>query len=697
MPIVSLRDKDMDLIKERLVTSLLRDTTNRSDSVSRSIFNLAARLKPDGSWADINYFDQTRGNWITSRHLSRLLSMARAWCLGEPAIQNRAEFKTKMLSALDYWLQRDFRNPNWWHNQIGVPRSIGEIMLLLEKGTTPEQVAKAVEILERSSLKNASKGTRTGANLVWLANNQILRGLIERTPQTVTEALQSLFSEIRIAGPGQEGIQADNSFHQHGAVLYSGGYGAVFTVDCARFIEFTRGTRFAPTPDQLAIFERFMLDGQQWMIRGDVFDYGVVGREIVRPGKSARGIEAAVERVAQLALPREKELMNFAARLRGDASAVPLVGNRHFWKSDYMAHHRPSYFTSARMFSARIANTDRFINGEGKQSHHLADGAALLYLNGDEYRDIFPVWDWRKVPGTTVEQRTEPLDPGQVSTTGKASFVGGVSDGIFGMAAMDLVRDPLIAKKAWFYFDDLFVCLGAGIACDSTNWVCTTVNQCLRKGGVIIAGQTKPLTDGKHTLDGVRWITHNSVTYAFPAETRLELKLGTQTGRWSDIGPGRTAPLACNVFNLWIDHGANVNGGSYQYTVLPGVDGVRAEALVRQVQVLSNTPAVQAVRHGRLKLLQAAFRQPGALTDIDGRSLSVDQPCLLLLQETADGVNLSVSNPENKLLTVNVTLDRALSGPGCSLTEVRGTCVKIVLPGGEEAGRGVTCRLRTKD
>jgi len=693
---LSVKDEDTELLKQRLVASLLPARTMGSGPTSRAALDLAEQLKPDGSWTDVDYADRTPGNWTTSSHLSRVASMARAWRAGDPATRGNAELKTKLMPALDYWLQNDFQNPNWWHNQIGVPRSVGEIMLLMEGETTPAQVAKAVEILDRSSLKKASKGTLTGANLVWLANNQIVRGLIDGSPELVSEALQSLFGEIHIAGPGQEGIQADFSFHQHGAVLYSGGYGAAFTDDCSRFIEFTRGTRFVPTPEQQAILERYVLEGQQWMIRGRVFDYGVVGREIVRSGKNARGLETAADRLAQLDSPRRRELTNFAARLRGDTSVAPLAGNRHFWKSDYMAHHRLRYFTSARMFSTRLANTDGFTNGEGKQSHHLADGAALLYRTGDEYRDIFPVWDWRKVPGTTVEQRPEPLEPRQVRSLGNTSFVGGVSDGTFGMAAMDLARGSLAAKKAWFYFDDEFVCLGAGIACASANPVCTSVNQCLRADDVLAAGQTQPLADGEHALDGARWVEHNSVTYAFPANTRLKLKLGPKTGRWSDIGPSGTTPLSRDVFSVWIDHGTNVDGGVYQYTVLPGIHGVQAEEVLRQVEVLSNTPALQAVRHNGLKLLEAAFRQPGKLAASSGWTLAVDQPCLLLFQETVEGVRLSVSNPETKPLTVNVTLDRVLTGPGCSPAMFGGTSVKVVLPEGEEAGRSVTRALRTQ-
>jgi len=35
------------------------------------------------------------------------------------------------------------------------------------------------------------------------------------------------------------------------------------------------------------------------------------------------------------------------------------------------------------------------VNSEGRKSHHLSDGANFLYLTGNEYKDIFPVWDWQ--------------------------------------------------------------------------------------------------------------------------------------------------------------------------------------------------------------------------------------------------------------------------------------------------------------
>ena len=82
----------------------------------------------------------------------------------------------------------------------------------------------------------------------------------------------------------------------------------------------------------------------------------------------------------------------------------------------------------------------------------MSDGANYLYLTGDEYRNIFPVWDWTKIPGTTAIQDT--LYTGEQNTIaarGTTVFDGGVSDGKYGLGAMDLARGKLVAKNAWFF------------------------------------------------------------------------------------------------------------------------------------------------------------------------------------------------------------------------------------------------------
>ena len=87
--------------------------------------------------------------------------------------------------------------------------------------------------------------------------------------------------------------------------------------------------------------------------------------------------------------------------------------------------------------------------------HHFGDGSNFISLTGKEYFNIYPVWDWQKIPGTTVVQKPELPHWKEIAKKGLTDFVGGVSDGEYGAAAFDFAsaHDPLKARKAWFFFE----------------------------------------------------------------------------------------------------------------------------------------------------------------------------------------------------------------------------------------------------
>lgn len=683
---------ELATIKSRLRETLLISDPAVIKTQTANVQQWMASLRPDGSWGDIVYTDQSTGPWKASAHLNRVLAMARLCSTpGHPLYQD-GTLRKQILIALGFWMLHDFQNPNWWHNQIGVPLPIGQILLLMGSEVTPDRIQRGIAILQRGNLSGA-----TGANLTWSASIQLLRGVLTGVPQVVAVAIQTLTSELKIAGPNEEGVQADFSFHQHDALLYSGGYGQAFTGDSARFVIDAYGTRFAVPAERVAVLTSHILDGQQWMMRGYTIDYGTIGRQIGRPGQDGRGIVGAAKQLATLALPRQKEFAAFAARAEG--KAPPLVGNRHFWKSDFMVHQRAAFYGSVRMVSTRTFNTDAFITDEGRHTRHLADGATFFFRDGDEYSDIFPVWDWDRVPGVTCEQRPEALGLNGLHVHGQTSFVGGVSDGMYGLAAMDLRQDSLAVKRAWFFCDEEIVCLGGGLTCPTNNPVYTSVNQCLRRGVVVVAGPSMWSSvqgPGEHALTARGWVCHDGVGYLFPAGVKARIRHAPQTGSWTTIGASPPGTLTKDVFNIWIEHGPHPTNQSFSYFVYPNanVQGMWTRFQSNPIKILSNTAALQGALHTKIKLCGAAFYQPGTLAGGPSWNITVDRPCLLLLRDLAQGVQLAVANPANAPLVVNVDLDRALSGPGCAPLGQGRTRVNFALPDGAAAGRSVVRLLQ---
>jgi chondroitin AC lyase len=690
-------NQDLQTILRNYVRSVL--PTHPADI--RDVETLAAQyqreLRPEGTWADIDYSDDTRASWKRADHLQRTLVMAKSASLMRRGSQHDSVLDTAVIRALGYWLKQDYINPNWWWNQIGVPELVGEIASLMQTELSSDMLAQTTTVMQRSEWKRIGW---TGANLTWGVAIEIVRGCLNGDEAAVAEGYSRMYEEIRYVSPKEEGIQQDDSFHQHGTQLYNGGYGLTYANDVGRFIAFAWDTRFQIPADQMKIFSAYLLDGEQWMIRGDVFDYAAIGREITREGKvavphdwtvgpispagPAYSLGNVVSMLAKEPTPRQKEFQEFAARLDQSSTAVPFEGNKQFWLSDFMVHRRKGFSTSVKMLSNRMLNGEQ-VNSEGKKSHHLSDGLNLLYLTGDEYRDILPVWDWTKLPGTTAIQGT--LETGETNPTGvrgKTSFAGGVSDGKHGLAAMELDRGDLRANKAWFFFDKGYLCLGSGVTLtnDTTHDVVTDINQSLLHGPVYSNSSAAPLTTGQYNTarETPSWVYHAGVGYIVGERAHVSLSVGPQTGSWSEIGSGSSEQLSVPVFDLWIDHGPSPNNATYEYFVAPSITRTQLveESKNPTIVILANTDAIQAAYDKNLKLVEAAFRIPGEIPTPVG-NIRVDATCLLLVRQEPRVWRVTAANPQNQPLVLSVTINDA--------------AVKLTLPAGNAAGSSVSLTI----
>jgi chondroitin AC lyase len=667
-------DHDLQLVSQNLRQSVLESGLGFWAQVKGPEMWLA-RMQADGSWTDQDYSDTDRIHWKAIDHLPRVLSILKAYYRSGTPLSGKPGVVNKCVTSLRFWLTKDPHNTNWWHNEIGVPQQVGEILMLLGDAAPADVRQAGAELMKRAKWEK-----QTGANLTDETRIQVMRGCITGSSELVSQGYERTWREVRLAGADEDGMQVDHSFHQHGPLLYCKGYGTVFVDDIIEFVDYARGTSYQMPADKRELLDAYLLGGPDWMLRGGRWDFGACGRGIVRDNLLRGSNLSELQPMAEFPDPLQSELQSAVVRLKAlDDKSAP-IGNRQYWLSDYMAHRRANYFASARMYSSRTLNTDGLTNGENKKSHHIADGATCFMVNGDEYFNIFPVWDWMRIPGTTVEQNV-PMEPKEVSHKGKSEFVGEVSNGTYGCSVMELINHDVQAQKAWFCFDDEMVCLGTGINCKSANTVNTTINQCLLHGQVISSTDA----DSKK----MRWVWHDSIGYIFPASTVVHEKHETQTGTWADIGSGSDKPVSADVFSLWIDHGSHVQDGQYEYIVMPGTDAnhTARESQNLPIQVIQNTPALQAVFHNNLNLLEAAFHQPGQLS-VDGMTLMVDQPCLLLMKKDGAKLELSVSNPLNKPATINVKLSQSVHGDGATSKD-KGSNVKLQLPDGLMAGSSV--------
>lgn len=527
--------------------------------------SLCLMQNKDGSWPDIDYADSNRGAWQPSIHAFRVCRLAIKYkaCGNVRALESA-------LSAINFWAGADIKCPNWWHNEIGIPRLMGPAFVLL-RNDMPENILQcSVKIMSASSLK------QTGQNKIWQAGNVLIRGLLQDDEALVSRAREALLSELGI-NPDGEGLQPDWSFHQHGPQMQFGNYGLSYAVSMSWWARVLEGTGLDFPEADIANLRSYVREGLSQLLWKGYFDQNACARQVFPLAQKGKALC-----VAQTAKNLGVELRN-------------IPGGRYFPCSDFGVYVGNGWYASIRMQSVRTIGFET-TNGENMKGYFSSDGALLVRKDGDEYDDIAPVWEWRHVPGVTAWDDGTPIwgnrnGPGHTQGKdagpyNKASSVSArIEEGCM-VVAMDYDRDTLTCRKAYFFFDGGVVCLAAGITKPGNSRVVTTVEQNWLKGEV---------------LGGRRWAYHRGISYLMLSGNRFTYGVEHHVGKWSWMMPSLPdSDVEADVFEMLIDHGTAPKGASCAYAVLPGVELSDRTARRQGIKVLCNNSRRQTVRiHGR--------------------------------------------------------------------------------------------------
>jgi chondroitin AC lyase len=618
-------------------TSRMQDALGALESVARE--NTAPGfLAVDGSWSDINYDDTPDGGWSPWAHTQRLIVMAKAYQTpGQPYYKNaalRAQINAALAYTRSFYGANEIPTGNWWFWTIGIPLDLGPTLVLMRDEMDPKTYddlvyAIALRIGNSPTARGLVGPVPVGENLVWSCFTHLTLGLLKDDPSMLTAVATAMSGVVRPTTA--EGIKLDRSFHQHGAQLYTGGYGGSFAADVARLALITRGTSYSLSSDALASFSDYVSDGIAWSLYGDYFDVSVISREVARPSSTGFQGLAALLQAAEFASPRQNEIRAAAAKMlqswhgtmtpelaglaaQIETSGFPAAwpsGHRHYFASDYTIHRRPGWFASVKMFSTRTKSGER-TNGENLLGARQSDGRFYLVLQGNEYfgRDIWPALDWTRLPGITVEQKADTAS--DTFDYGKRSYAGGTGDGQNGLSAMELapLNSSLTARKSWFFFDDAIVFLTSGITATNPNRVETVVNQW-------------PLMNANSQLArGIDWAQLEGVGYWLPLSSNLPSNLKTsrqsRSGTWASLGASDDqTPQTKPFVTMWLDHGTAPVNATAEYAIVPNVSAAQMQqwAATRPISILANNERVSAARDNRTGAVGIAFWVANASVD----------------------------------------------------------------------------------
>ena len=634
------------------------------DQLNKDVKKYLTDITKDGYWSAIDYSSVAETSWEPLVHLKRVKQFSLALSLKNEDVNEKSKLEMLTVKALRFWLTKNPKSKNWFQNEIAAPTTIGEILMLLRNASI------LPASLQDSLLKSMEQGNvvkAIGANKLDIATHIIYRASLTKDKALMDSAVHQAFLPITLEN--KEGLQRDYSYLQHGPQLQIASYGQVFLTGEYKVASWLLGTRYALPAEKLKILDHYLNETFLKTIRGRYIDCNTEGRGVSRNDVldkidiTSKAGPNALLTLAEKVSPLNRNILVAAQKRiiqQEEPSFMIKPAHIHFWKADYTVHSRPAYSFNVRAVSKRTIRAETG-NKENLLAKFLPDGSTNIQRSGEEYFNIMPVWEWDKIPGVTardyLSDQKLTIEWGE---RGVGAFIGGVSDGVYGASAYQLNYNEVTAKKAWFFFDNEVVCLGAAINSFAKEAITTTVNQAWQKSIVKAFANNKLISVDK-TLSSkdLKWVWHDSVGYYFPKGGKLKLSNQVQTGSWSSINSNRSKErVKGKVFKLWFEHGIDPDDDSYAYVVRPGVSekDMLVEAYT-STEILSNNGAIQAVKNDALNMVQVVFYEPGILKG-SNFSIKVDRACIVFINNVSGKTpTVHLADPTQTLVQVKFSFN----------------------------------------
>ncbi len=379
----------------------------------------------------------------------------------------------------------------------------------------------------------------------------------------------------------------------------------------------------------------------------------------------------------------------------------------HAWfTGDRAAQHRNDYAVGIAVSSER-EKAYECINSANKTGWYTGDGALYLYTNYDTHQFDGPNFILNNVnvayrfPGTTEDERERVARSisSQWEHYPENSFAGGLQvDKKYLVTAMDFIsfnyegedfhpddygyggslaphKNDLVARKAWFCFDNEIVCLGAAINSTMSSPVNTivehrrVVNEDKYSQLLSLDTGVVTLPKGEHSgsYDNAKWVLMEGHAGYLPLEN-CSLYVGSYI---------EEAANGQRFFEVRVEHGENPKDATYAYAIIPyatpaTLDEAREKG---EIEIISNTGAVGAVRDRSCKVAGYVFYEAASA---DG--ISASAPCIVSISEEGGEYTLAITDPTHKSDSITITLDKEIeitSGSACCAVAIKGGITQL--------------------
>lgn len=661
---------------------------------------------------------------------------------------------------------RDINAYNWWHWYVGGPNQLTDALIIMGEAIPKEDQLRYMKLfkwllenwrLEYNTDKSPSR-VATGAKYAIIAED----------PEKLEVAATDYHIMLETVVEG-EGTRHDYCYYCHG-IPYSLTYGFML-ID--RVLK--TAVNFAGTPleyvsnryyDQFMLV-RYMFDAALYKGRGLKCFFG---RGFTNPdtNKGYETVGDVIKMLGSYGAEEDEYLEGFIKRTltfdhmkKGMLAGCPLSDyetlkriledenipseNKEdyayaWFNSDRAVQHKKNYAIAVAMPSYRHVSYES-INHNNQTGWYTGDGTVYFYTetDPDEFAGENFILNPRlaqRMPGTTVDSRERDavsISEGWIPDNDKVGcmdfekkyIVAGMDytsyhNEVFDESYYDMGHggakpkfiNDLVAKKAYFMFEDECVCIGSGINSTMNSDILTTVEH--RR---LMKFEENPYGADKITVNGIETETELfSKDFKNPSYARVEGFAGyvfldaenVSVSKYMHAYSKDYAELVCHegykpvaseeprpFVEILINHGKNPTNGSYAYVMLPYATEEKTKAYAENpnVEILSNTNKIQAVKDKTLCITGIIFYEAGECAGI-----KVDKPCIVTFKEKDGEFLIKVCEPTNKEDTLNVEILKPLSPISVHnrYDVIYGNATHLTLNTKESYGEGYEARFTVK-
>ena len=563
------------------------------------------------------------------RTYENIKNIAKAYATPNTKYYKNPEIKKELIEYLDWLYENAYHeglpeNGNWWQWELGIPKHLNDIMVLLYDDVPYEKRMKYLKASQyfqpfaeysgvspsASYSTSPDKRVSTGGNRIDTSIISFLRGVLMEDKVQVIDGAKAV-ADVGEYVTTRDGFYKDGSFIQHGNVAYNGTYASVLFDGLGSVLWLATGTQFEVKDERIDNVYESILNGYKYLfINGGIND-SVSGRATSRDNSSdiSRGKDLLTS-LSLLSIGAGKEyqdeiksLIKTVALENNSYNTIDKISNkiakaiiRDIINDDsiktlkvegtkvYGAMDRAVSINEKggkfvlSMHSSRIANYET-MNNENVKGWYIGDGMTYVYgTDSETFTEYWPTVDRYHLPGVTnsLRERGDKSGERRGQTTSKA-WVGGSCNGKEAFVGMDMIswNKATEMRKSYFMTDDGAILIAASNINSKDGEVHTTIDNRIIKDGKIILNGKEIKEDT--VIENPQNISLNfnenykgeNIGYKIVYAPQLNLKKETRTGSWKNIGGTSTEEITKDYFTAYINHGKNPKKSGFAYIILP--------------------------------------------------------------------------------------------------------------------------------